>query len=65
MIAKIKSLKNHQGFIKYFKDTSWFFAEKTLRMIVGLFIGIWITRYLSIEHLSWGKIKFEYSINHV
>ena len=32
--------------MKYFKNTSWLFAEKILRIIVGLFIGIWIARYL-------------------
>ena len=40
MIVKIKSLKNHQGFMKYFKNTSWLFGEKILRMAVGLFIAI-------------------------
>jgi len=45
-IEKIKSLKNHHGFIKYFKNTSWLFAEKILRMIVGLFVGVWVARYL-------------------
>ena len=46
MITKLKSLKNHQGFMKYFKNTSWLFAEKILRMIVGLFVGVWVARYL-------------------
>ena len=26
MIEKLKSLKNHQGFMKYFKNTSWLFT---------------------------------------
>ena len=46
MINKLKSLQNNQGFIKYFKNTSWLFGEKILRMAVGLFVGIWIARYL-------------------
>ena len=46
MIAKLKSLKNHQGFMKYFKNTSWLFAEKILRMVVSLFVGVWVARYL-------------------
>lgn len=49
MIRKIKHLKNHQGFIKYFKNTSWLLAEKILRMIVGLFVAIWVARYLGPE----------------
>jgi O-antigen/teichoic acid export membrane protein len=52
MISKLKSLKNHQGFMKYFKNTSWLFAEKILRMIVGLFVGIWVARYLGPEQFG-------------
>ena len=52
MIAKFKSLKNHQGFMKYFKNTSWLFGEKILRMFVGLFVGIWIARYLGPEQFG-------------
>ncbi len=38
--------------MKYFKNTSWLFAEKILRMIVGLFVGIWIARYLGPEQFG-------------
>lgn len=33
--------------MRYFKNTSWLFAEKILRLIVGLFVGVWVARYLS------------------
>lgn len=52
MIAKLKSLQNNQGFMKYFKNTSWLFGEKILRMIVGLFVGIWVARYLGPEQFG-------------
>ena len=52
MIAKFKSLQNHQGFMKYFKNTSWLFGEKILRMVVGLFVGIWVARYLGPEQFG-------------
>jgi O-antigen/teichoic acid export membrane protein len=52
MIAKLKSLKNNQGFIKYFQNTSWLFAEKILRMVAGLFVGIWVARYLGPEQFG-------------
>ena len=52
MISKIKSLQNNQGFMKYFKNTSWLFGEKILRMIVGLFVGIWVARYLGPEQFG-------------
>jgi len=52
MFGKITQLKNHQGFMKYFKNTSWLFGEKILRMVVGLFVGIWVARYLGPEQFG-------------
>ncbi len=52
MIEKLKSLKNHQGFMKYFKNTSWLMGEKVIRMVVGLFIGVWVARYLGPEQFG-------------
>lgn len=49
MIHKIKSLQNNQGFIKYFKNTSWLLSEKIFRLVVGLFVGVWVARYLGPE----------------
>jgi O-antigen/teichoic acid export membrane protein len=47
--------------MKYFKNTSWLFAEKILRMIVGLFVGIWIARYLGPEQFG----LFSYAMSFV
>jgi O-antigen/teichoic acid export membrane protein len=52
MLERLKSLRNHQGFMKYLKNTSWLFAEKVLRMVVGLFVGIWVARYLGPEQFG-------------
>ncbi|MFT6248628.1 MAG: O-antigen/teichoic acid export membrane protein [Cognaticolwellia sp.] len=49
---KLTNLKNNQGVMKYFKNTSWLFGEKILRMILGLFVGIWIARYLGPEQFG-------------
>lgn len=38
--------------MKYFKNTSWLFGEKILRMVVGLFVGIWVARYLGPEQFG-------------
>ncbi|MFP4332874.1 MAG: flippase [Campylobacterales bacterium] len=38
--------------MKYFRNTSWLFAEKILRMVVGLFVGIWVARYLGPEQFG-------------
>jgi len=52
MLYKIKALFEHQGFKKYFANTSWLFAEKIIRMIVGLFVGIWVARYLGPDRFG-------------
>ncbi len=52
MIPRIRSLRAHQGFMRYFANTSWLFAEKTLRMVVGLFVGVWVARYLGPEQFG-------------
>jgi O-antigen/teichoic acid export membrane protein len=56
VFKKIKQLKNHQGFMKYFKNTSWLFAEKILRMVMGLFVGVWVARYLGAE--KFGMLSY-------
>jgi len=43
---KTQELLEHEGFMKYLKNTSWLFGEKILRLTVGVFVGIWIARYL-------------------
>ena len=49
MINKIKFFLAQKNFMKYFKNTSWLFGEKILRMIVALFVGVWVARYLGPE----------------
>lgn len=52
MITKLKALQNHAGFIRYFKNTSWMMAEQFLRIVAGLFVGIWVARYLGPEQFG-------------
>ena len=52
MLNKLRSLKDHQGFIRYFKNTGWMIAEQFLRIIAGLFVGIWVARYLGPEQFG-------------
>jgi O-antigen/teichoic acid export membrane protein len=46
------SAKTHQGFRRYFANTSWMFAEQILRMVAGLLVGIWVARYLGPEQFG-------------
>ncbi len=56
MLTGVKSLidaaKNHQGFRRYFENSSWMFAEQILRLIAGLLVGIWVARYLGPEQFG-------------
>tara|TARA_R110000764_G_scaffold230119_1_gene321233 strand:- start:737 stop:2068 length:1332 start_codon:yes stop_codon:yes gene_type:complete len=46
IVDKIRKLKQDKGFIKYFNNTSWLLLQRILRIFSGLFIGIWVTRFL-------------------
>jgi len=48
----MRKIKKHQGVMRYFKNTSWLFLEKVLKIVSELFIGIWIARYLGPEHFG-------------
>lgn len=52
MIKQIQRLKSHQGFIKYFKNTSWLLSEKIFKAFTEVFVGIWIARYLGPEQFG-------------
>jgi O-antigen/teichoic acid export membrane protein len=60
LINKLKALIQHQGFIKYFKNTSWLMGERILRMGVGLFVGVWVARYLGPE--QFGLLSYAQSL---
>ena len=44
--------KTHQGFLRYFANTSWMFVEQILRIIAGLLVGIYVARYLGPEQFG-------------
>jgi O-antigen/teichoic acid export membrane protein len=62
MLARLKNIihsaKTHQGFSRYFTNTSWMFGEQMLRMGSGLLVGIWVARYLGPEQFG----VFSYAI---
>jgi O-antigen/teichoic acid export membrane protein len=35
-----------QGFKRYFANTSWLMGHRVLSMIVALFVGVYVARYL-------------------
>lgn len=52
MLTIIRALKNHAGFIRYLKNTSWMMGEQFLRIIASLFVGIWVARHLGPEQFG-------------
>lgn len=58
MRNKLQELKSNLGFRKYFFNTSWLFAEQSLRILSGLFVGVWVARYLGPEQFG----VFSYAI---
>lgn len=59
MKEKILSLLKSQGFIRYSKNTFWLLFEKLFRIVMSLFIGVWVARYLGPE--KFGKFNFAIS----
>lgn len=49
MLNKLALLCNHSGIVKYFFNTSWLMLEQFLRLVAGVFIGIYVARYLGPE----------------
>jgi O-antigen/teichoic acid export membrane protein len=47
-----KNVLKHSGFRRYAGNTSWLIAEKVLRMVVSLFVGVWVARYLGPERFG-------------
>ncbi len=46
--------------MRYFTNTSWLFFEKILRMVMGLFVSIWVARYLGPD--QFGLLSYVQSL---
>lgn len=45
-------LLGHEGIRRYGANTAWLMGEKILRIFMGLFVGIWVARYLGPEQFG-------------
>lgn len=52
IFEKFNSFQQSFGFRKYFFNTSWLFLEKALRILSGIFVGVWVARYLGPEQFG-------------
>lgn len=48
----IAGAMTHPGVGRYFANTTWMFAEQSLRLLAGLLVGIWVARYLGPEQFG-------------
>jgi O-antigen/teichoic acid export membrane protein len=42
-----------QGFKRYFVNTSWLMGHRVLSMVVALFVGVYVARYLGPERFGF------------
>jgi O-antigen/teichoic acid export membrane protein len=47
-----KKIFTNESFLNYLKSTSWLLTEKILRLSIGLYVSIWVTRYLGPENFG-------------
>lgn len=56
---QLDRLRKHQGFRRYFANTSWLLSDKIMRLFTGLLVGVWVARYLGPE--NFGILNFAMS----
>ncbi len=49
---KLSFLKSSNGLRGIIVNTGWLFADRILRMGVGLFVGVWVARYLGVQQFG-------------
>lgn len=52
MIRKILPVSFSRGFRRYFKNIAWMISEQIFRIVAGVFVGIWVARYLGPEQFG-------------
>ena len=48
----LKKLQSHKSLKGIIANIGWLFFDRILRMGVGLFVGVWIARYLGVEQFG-------------
>lgn len=46
MLDKLRALQGHRGFRRYAENIGWIFFSNIFRLLITLFVGIWLVRYL-------------------
>jgi len=56
IFSKLASLKKRDELRKILANTGWLFFDRFLRMGTGLFVGVWVARYLGVE--DFGTLNY-------
>ena len=48
-LKKLLLLRSNSQIREIFFNTTWLFADRILRMGIGLFVAVWVARYLGVE----------------
>lgn len=51
-LTMLQRLKNRPNLQKALANTGWLFADRILRMGIGLLVGVWVARYLGPEQFG-------------
>lgn len=51
-LSKLLKLKKSDELYKIFSNISWLFVDRILRMGMGLFVGVWVARYLGVKQFG-------------
>ncbi len=51
-LKNISLLKSRSGLRSIIANTGWLFADRILRMGVGLIVGVWVARYLGVQQFG-------------
>lgn len=54
-------IENREGVISIINNSWWLFADKIVRMGVGLFVGVWIARYLGPQDFGLWNYAIAFS----
>lgn len=57
--GQFRKLREHEGFRRYFSNTSWVFVGKVFTLVLSFFLFSYITRYLGPANL--GKLSYAQS----
>ena len=52
----IKDVRKHKGLLKIIANINWLTVEKIFNMLVSLFVGVWVARYLGPD--KYGAMNY-------